>query len=227
MEFASINFESLDSLMADLGNMITASPGQKNVAAASLSPSLAAQSGARKEDTLAVSGAGSQATEDYIQSARRSFGGNPLLEALKGQHEQELTLLRDAHQQRDARAQEEQRNLVAKYEQRIMEIEAQLSEANARSQNTKNQEEYTNLSGHNEKLTQRVAALEVGTCSFFLSFFYLFYPPFLNCISANNSKETERRRSSPGFCRLKLGRSGRRGPTPRPRCCRFRRRMLT
>ena len=175
MEFASINFESLDSLMADLGNMITASPGQKNVAAASLSPSLAAQSGARKEDTLAVSGAGSQATEDYIQSARRSFGGNPLLEALKGQHEQELTLLRDAHQQRDARAQEEQRNLVAKYEQRIMEIEAQLSEANARSQNTKNQEEYTNLSGQNEKLTQRVAALEVGTCSFFLSFFFNFF----------------------------------------------------
>jgi len=170
VEFASINFESLDSLMADLGNMITASPGQKNVAAASLSPSLAAQSGARKEDTLAVSGAGSQATEDYIQSARRSFGGNPLLEALK----QELTLLRDAHQQRDARAQEEQRNLVAKYEQRIMEIEAQLSEANARSQNTKNQEEYTNLSGQNEKLTQRVAALEVGTCSFFLSFFFFF-----------------------------------------------------
>jgi len=55
-----------------------------------------------------------------------------------------------------------------------MEIEAQLSEANARSQNTKNQEEYTNLSGHNEKLTQRVAALEVGTCSFFLSFFFFF-----------------------------------------------------
>ena len=98
VEFSTINFESLDSLMADLGNMIT-NPKKETQP---LSP-VTVTSPDRKLPTSPefvlrtpeIVEPPPLSTEEYIATARKSFmGGNLAIEALKSQHTEEIIHLK-------------------------------------------------------------------------------------------------------------------------------------
>jgi len=149
-EFATINFESLDSLMADLGNMITTGPKKEVKTAEPV----------KSQDNLLAP----LSTDNFLlENARKSvYQAKEHQETLRTQFQEEITSLKEYHAQKEKKMEEEQKQLVSQYEKRIADLEAELRDARLDSNKAlKAEEEQQNLSNKVAELLAQVASLEL------------------------------------------------------------------